>query len=58
MQKPKVKRHGWEIRYSGDFGRSLYGQYFNYEDAQRELALFEKRCRQNGVKCTGEIQKL
>lgn len=45
---------GWEIRYSGDFGRSLYGEYHTYEQAQRELALFRYRAALNGQRKIGE----
>jgi len=50
--------YGWEIRYTGDFGRSLYGRYNDYDKAKAELAAFARRCRENGVKFTGEIFKV
>jgi len=50
-------RYNWEIRYVGAFGHSLYGQYYTIEEAKQALREFAQRCRENGVRFTGEIQK-
>ena len=45
------KRSYWEVRYNGDFGKSLFGNYIDYEVAKAEADAFVRRCR-------GEVKKV
>jgi len=39
-----MNKHSFEVRYSGDFGRSLFGTFPSFETATIAARIFKTRC--------------